>query len=238
MDELPEWSLPYTDNYTGPLWSDGRFQASVAQGKSQPKTKLDKLSKAHDRSYALSGGYMDRLRADLVYYRDSRGMSLAPSLIGAMPLVGNQVNLVYQYATTPGKLLGDAIGYVLGLGKMGANVSSPTDSVQGPRAARMPPGWTPSTKTALPGVGKPAPATSAPTAIPGIYSGESLPPIGGGGTDNNFVSYFTPGTGTPASVYFPNLGGSDYGGSDVRKYLGVRPSGRRGKRNKCYTCNE
>lgn len=92
MDELPEWTWPYFDNYTGPYWSDGRFQSSVKRGKAKPMTKLDVLSKKHDERYANNIGDNDELfLADLEYYKASRDMSFVPRVIGAMPLYGNYI---------------------------------------------------------------------------------------------------------------------------------------------------
>jgi hypothetical protein len=86
-EELPEWLLPYTDNYTGPFWSDGKFQASVANGKTKPKSKLDKFSKKHDASYFNAHGDAGKLnQADREYYDNTRSMSFWPSFIGSLPL--------------------------------------------------------------------------------------------------------------------------------------------------------
>jgi hypothetical protein len=89
-EELPEWLWPYTDNFTGPYWSDGKFQSSVKKGKLKPKSKLDVLSKKHDERYANNVGDNDELfLADLEYYERSRQMSFVPRFIGAIPLYGN-----------------------------------------------------------------------------------------------------------------------------------------------------
>lgn len=90
-NDIPEWLWPYTDNYTGPYWSDGKFQGSTSKGRKAPKSRLDKLSKAHDASYATCIGFDCLDRADQVYSLDSSNMSLVPWLIGKMPLYGNAI---------------------------------------------------------------------------------------------------------------------------------------------------
>lgn len=87
---LPEWTLPYfTENYTGPYLSDGRFQSSVEGGQAPPRSQLDALSREHDTSYARSRRAQDRRKADLVYYRATRKMGWFPRLAGDIVLYGN-----------------------------------------------------------------------------------------------------------------------------------------------------
>jgi len=88
-DELPEWTLPFFDNFTGPYWSDGKFQGSTSKSKKKPTTKLDYLSREHDRSYALCESLECLDDADWDYYVRSREMSLGPRIIGTLPLLGN-----------------------------------------------------------------------------------------------------------------------------------------------------
>lgn len=90
-DELPEWNWPFVDHYTGPYWSDGKFQTSVEKGERRPSSKLDRLSKRHDNQYYSCGSNLDCLDdADELYYQASRGMSIVPRVVGLMPKYGNQ----------------------------------------------------------------------------------------------------------------------------------------------------
>jgi len=88
--DLPEYGIPYySDNFTGPNWSDGRFQASVANPSKRPTSKLDWHSRDHDVSYANCDTLDCLTEADSYYYRRSRDMSIIPRIIGAIPLVFN-----------------------------------------------------------------------------------------------------------------------------------------------------
>jgi len=85
-----EWSWPYTDNFTGPYWSDGKFQGSVPNGEKQPKNRQDRNSRAHDAAFALCGDLDCLDRADRQYYDDSRTfIDWQPRWIGATPLYTN-----------------------------------------------------------------------------------------------------------------------------------------------------
>lgn len=67
-NELPDWTTPYlSENYTGPMLSDGKFQESVANGKAKPKSKLDRLSRTHDHAYAVYKDRKHRYQADVDY---------------------------------------------------------------------------------------------------------------------------------------------------------------------------
>lgn len=79
-----DWSWPYTDNYTGPFWSDGAFQSSVPDGEKPPKNKLDSFSREHDTNCFNSGGCS--LNDNLIYYERTRDMDSIPRLIGEAPL--------------------------------------------------------------------------------------------------------------------------------------------------------
>jgi len=79
-----DWSWPYTDNYTGPFWSDGAFQSSVPNGEKPPKNKLDSFSREHDTNCFNSGGCS--LNDNLIYYERTRDMDSIPRLIGETPL--------------------------------------------------------------------------------------------------------------------------------------------------------
>jgi hypothetical protein len=96
-DDLPEWYLPYFDNFTGPYWSDGKLQGSTSRPKKKPLTKLDWHSRDHDSEYALCDSLSCLDDADWDYYRRTRNMSLGPKIIGTMPLVGNApLRMVYK----------------------------------------------------------------------------------------------------------------------------------------------
>lgn len=59
-------------NYTGPGWSAGKWQKSVAYSNVAPVDEFDRYAQEHDRSYKL--GY-DRREADLKYYRSVSKLS-------------------------------------------------------------------------------------------------------------------------------------------------------------------
>jgi hypothetical protein len=89
-DDLPEWLFPYFGEcYTGPWWSDCKFQSSTSRGKATPRSHLDKRSKIHDNSYALCIGYDCLDSADALYFESTRNMSAIPRFIGTMPYYGN-----------------------------------------------------------------------------------------------------------------------------------------------------
>jgi len=60
-----------TGRYTGPYWSDGKFQESVAFGESEPMDALDALSRLHDTAYAIYKDDRHREAADLIYGEDA-----------------------------------------------------------------------------------------------------------------------------------------------------------------------
>ncbi len=86
-----EWTLPYTDNYTGPNWSNGKWQASVANGDKKPKSLLDSYSRDHDTSYATCSDDQCLDNADRLYYERSRDMSFVPRIIGSLPIAVNPI---------------------------------------------------------------------------------------------------------------------------------------------------
>lgn len=87
-----EWTIPFTDNYTGPFRSDGLWQTSVAYGKARPKSKLDSISRDHDTAYALCRGNVDCLSsADDRYFDRTRSMSLFPRAVGSLVKYGNSI---------------------------------------------------------------------------------------------------------------------------------------------------
>lgn len=86
-----EWTFPYMDCNTGPYWSNGKFQSSVSEFDCIPKSKLDRLSQEHDRSYALCYDNECLDLADMEYYNKTRSMSLGPRIIGNIVYYGNQI---------------------------------------------------------------------------------------------------------------------------------------------------
>lgn len=94
---LQEWTWPYLqENYTGPYLSDGRLQASVANGKSKPNSRLDKLSREHDTAYALCRSEGCLREADLAYYKATRTMSLFPRIAGDLVLYFNDPKRLFM----------------------------------------------------------------------------------------------------------------------------------------------
>ncbi len=82
-----DWSWPYTDGYTGPYYSDGKFQSSVPNGRTKPKNKLAAFSRDHDTDYYYCNGVKSCTdAADVRYYDRTRQMDFIPRTIGSMPL--------------------------------------------------------------------------------------------------------------------------------------------------------
>jgi hypothetical protein len=76
----------YFGNYTGPYWSDGKFQTSVEFGESDPQSEWDYLSYLHDTAYARYEDAAHREAADQLYNERAK------QLIGRFPqLAGNFV---------------------------------------------------------------------------------------------------------------------------------------------------
>jgi len=96
-DDLPEYYLPYFDNFTGPGWSDGKWQSSTSRATKKALTKLDTHSKRHDSDYALCDSLSCLDDADELYSRSTSKMSFVPRTIGKMPLYGNApVRYIYK----------------------------------------------------------------------------------------------------------------------------------------------
>ncbi len=68
-------------NYTGPYISDGKFQTSVAFGKTQPANELDRLSRLHDTAYSVYTDPSYLMAADAMYADE------AGKLEGKLPAV-------------------------------------------------------------------------------------------------------------------------------------------------------
>jgi len=96
----------FSGNYTGPDWSDGKKQSSVAFGESDPQSELDKLSRLHDSAYAR---YKDRAHldaADQIYARDAK------VLVGKFPWLAGNLVQYGNYTTRQGsQLVSDAARY-------------------------------------------------------------------------------------------------------------------------------
>lgn len=92
---MSDWFFPYTDGYTGPYYSDGKFQSSVANGKTKPRGKLGEFSRDHDTAYNLcQGDSRCNDEADREYYRRTRdepwaSVPFVPRLIGMLPLAAH-----------------------------------------------------------------------------------------------------------------------------------------------------
>jgi len=80
----------FSGNYTGPYWSDGKFQTSVEFGGSTPQSELDKLSRLHDSAYAHWPDRAHREAADEIYNEQAHKLaSQFPELAGNLVLYGN-----------------------------------------------------------------------------------------------------------------------------------------------------
>ncbi len=86
-----EWTYPYMDNYTGPNWSNGKWQSSVANGDKKPKSRSDSYSRDHDTSYKLCDDDRCLDDADWLYYERFQTFDdfIPKYLIGPAPLVYN-----------------------------------------------------------------------------------------------------------------------------------------------------
>ncbi len=80
----------FSGNYTGPYWSDGKLQESVAFGESEPLSELDALSRLHDTAYATYQDRAHREAADMIYNEQATKLAgRFPSLAGNLVLYGN-----------------------------------------------------------------------------------------------------------------------------------------------------
>lgn len=77
------------DNYIGPYWSDGKFQSSVAYGKTRPRSRTDKAARYHDTAYALYGDRRHRAAADLLFHNSVEQEGLISHMMGDAVLYGN-----------------------------------------------------------------------------------------------------------------------------------------------------
>ncbi len=82
----------FAGNYTGPYWSDGKFQESVEFGELDPASELDYQSYLHDTAYAHYKDSAHREAADQLY--NARAKELVgkhPELAGRLVEYGNMV---------------------------------------------------------------------------------------------------------------------------------------------------
>jgi hypothetical protein len=87
-DDMPEFDLAH-NYYTGPYYSDGKFQSSVADGTKIPVSKVDYNSRIHDASYYHAQSYDDLTAADRVYSDAADNFHGLAWIIGKAPLYGN-----------------------------------------------------------------------------------------------------------------------------------------------------
>ncbi len=112
----------YIGNYTGPNWSDGKFQSSVEWGASDPESELDFLSRQHDSAYKRFNDDPKMLEAADIIYNEN-----AQRLVGEFPhLAGHLVNYVNYGHRNLAKMLKDVaaanvflpgVGSLVGLAK-------------------------------------------------------------------------------------------------------------------------
>lgn len=74
--------MDFSTNYCGAYWSDGTFQASVADGKSTPVNALDAACQRHDRAYALAQNKTELDAADNKFYDTARKIGLKGLVYG------------------------------------------------------------------------------------------------------------------------------------------------------------
>lgn len=104
------------DNYTGPYWSDGRFQTSVEFGESKPTSELDAASRLHDSAYARFGDQQHRRAADVIYAETTNDIGGASAFVGQAVKYGN-------YAINAASELSRDVGWGFELaGELGALV--------------------------------------------------------------------------------------------------------------------
>lgn len=104
------------DNYTGPYWSDGKFQESVEFGASAPLSDLDRASRLHDSAYARYKDEKYRIAADIIYQDTLKTIDSASArLIRGLPVYGNYTKnraMEYGEALASGMKFGGLPGAV------------------------------------------------------------------------------------------------------------------------------
>lgn len=103
----------FSGNYTGPYWSDGKFQESVAFGESEPLSQLDALSRLHDTAYATYKDRAHREAADLIYNEQ------ATKLAGKFPELAGNLVLYGNYTARQAKQLAQDVALVPGMPLVG-----------------------------------------------------------------------------------------------------------------------
>lgn len=78
------------DCYTGPYWSNGKFQSSVEFGDCVPIDRVDYESRLHDTAFARYGDTRHRTAADWIYQqRLAKVPGIKSALVRNLPLYGN-----------------------------------------------------------------------------------------------------------------------------------------------------
>lgn len=108
----------YTGNYTGPHWSDGKYQESVEWGDANPQGDLDYLSRQHDSAYARFKDAKHREAADKIYHDEAKKLTgKFPQLAGNLVLYGNHAGRQGEKLLTntkTGAMLGGPLGALAG----------------------------------------------------------------------------------------------------------------------------
>lgn len=74
--------MDFTTNYCGAYWSDGKFQSSVANGKSTPVSGLDAACQEHDASYATARSGVELDAADDKFHTRAQKFGFRGKLYG------------------------------------------------------------------------------------------------------------------------------------------------------------
>jgi len=108
----------YTGNYTGPHWSNGKYQESVEWGDANPQSELDYLSRQHDSAYARFKDPKHREAADRIYHDQATKLAgKFPQLAGNLVLYGNHTGRQGEKLFSnvkSGAMLGGPIGALAG----------------------------------------------------------------------------------------------------------------------------
>lgn len=79
------------ENYTGPYWSDGKWQESVEFGETPALSGVDAASRLHDSAYAHYTDEAHRTAADEIYSATLKKLKEPNSYLADVPLYGNYV---------------------------------------------------------------------------------------------------------------------------------------------------
>jgi len=80
----------YTDNYTGPYYSNGQLQESVPFGTAPTDTFLASQSRLHDTAYATYPDELHRRAADDIYYHNLKGEGIQEDVAAKAVKFGNE----------------------------------------------------------------------------------------------------------------------------------------------------